>query len=102
MSYNPGPRTVGIQLSSELAQYIERAIQLGAFSGPLGSMDLNPALKPLIEGVNRVLAGGAVTVQVTQPGDPTIYNELTNDLANGIKEANAINKAAGYYVTVGA
>jgi hypothetical protein len=100
MSYNPGPSTVGYQLASDVSDYIQRLIDLGAFSGPLGNMDLNPALKPLIDGVNRVLAGGAVTVQVTQPGDPNIYQELTNELANGIKESNEINKAAGYYVTI--
>jgi hypothetical protein len=75
-------------------------IELGAFTGTLGNMDLNPALKPLIDGVNRVLAGGAVTVTVTQPGDPNIYKELSDDLKDGIKESNDINKSAGYYVTI--
>jgi hypothetical protein len=100
MPYSPGASTVGYQIASELSEYFQRLIELGAFTGPLGNMDLNPAVKPLIDGMNRVLAGGAVTVTVTQPGDPNIYQELTNDLKDGMKESNDINKAAGYYVTI--
>ena len=101
MSY-PGPSTVGYQISSEIAEYMQTAIDLGAFVGALGSMDINPSLKPLIDAMNHILAGGAASVQVTQPGDHVKYDQLTNQLKDGIKEANAINKAAGYYVTISA
>ncbi len=101
MSY-PGPSTVGYQVSSQLAEYISDAIDLGAFVGALGQMDINPSLKPLIDAMNHVLAGGAATVHVTQPGDPTKYGELNQYLQDGIAEANKINAAAGYYVTISA
>ncbi len=100
MPTNTGPSTVGYQLSYSFYEYLERAIELGAIVGSLGNMKMNPALKPLMDGMNRVLAGGAVTVQVTQPGDPVIYQELTDALKDAAKESNAINKAAGYYVTL--
>jgi hypothetical protein len=65
-------------------------------------MDINPSVKPLIDAINQVLAGGTATVQITQPGDPTKYRQLTTQLQNGIDEANKINGAAGYYVTISA
>lgn len=102
MSYNPGPSTVGYQLSANLAEYIQDAVALGAFVGALGQMDLNPALKPLLDAMNQILAGGSATVTVTQPGDPGKYNTLTKYLADGITESNKINQAAGYYVTIAA
>jgi hypothetical protein len=95
-----GPTTVGYQLAHAFYEYLERAIDLGAVVGPLGNMDMNPALKPVMDAMNRILAGGAVTIQVTQPGDPTIYAELSNLITEATKESNDINKAAGYYVTL--
>ena len=102
MSYSPGPSTVGYQVSSELAEYIQTAIDLGAFVGALGKMDINPQLKPLIDAMNHVLAGGSVSLQITAPGDPGKYQQLTTQLQDGIDEANKINAAAGYYVTISA
>jgi hypothetical protein len=100
MSYNVGSRTVGVQLASEIAAYLEKAMSLGAFSGPLGQMEVNPKVKPLLEAINHVLAGGTVVVDVTKPGDPSTYKQLNEYLNGGLKEANEINKAAGYYVTL--
>jgi hypothetical protein len=102
MSYNVGPHTVGIQLSSNIEELIERAIELGVFAGPVGNMTINPSLQPLMDAIVQVLAGGAVTVQVTQPGTPAIVNELNKLLSDGMQESNDINKKAGYYVTLAA
>jgi hypothetical protein len=100
MSYPLGPRTVGYQVASDLAEYLEDAIDHGAFVGPIGAMDLNPALKPLLDAINHVLAGGAVTVTINTPGNPAVHDQLNQELVDALKEANAINKAAGYYVTL--
>jgi hypothetical protein len=99
-TYNVGPHTVGIQIATKIAAYLDRAIQLGAFEGPVGSMTLNAALQPLADAINQVLAGGTVTVQVTTPGNPGIVSELGNLLSGGVQEANDVNKKAGYYVTL--
>lgn len=95
-----GPRLVGYQLASQTYGYVMRTLELGAVVGPIGKMEINPALKPVIEALNIVLAGGEVKFDVLQRGNPDIINELNRRLAAGMVEANTINEKAGYYVTV--
>jgi hypothetical protein len=40
-----------------------------------------------------------VEVKVTQRGNPDIFNELNRRVEQVGREANAINKAAGFYLT---
>jgi hypothetical protein len=80
-------------------EYIERLIDLGLVEGPLGKMDLNPNVKPLVDALHQVLAGGTVNVQVTTPGNPTVVAELQGILQEAGDDGNAINKAVGFYLT---
>lgn len=101
MSYSSvtGPRLVGYQLSSKTFEYLMRSIDLGAFEGPIGEMGMPPELKKVVEAMHHVLAGGEVKVEVVHRGNPDIVNELNRTLDEGMREANEINKKAGYYVT---
>jgi hypothetical protein len=103
MSYSSsyvGPRLVGYQLASESYEYMMRALDLGAFEGPIGDMKLTPQVKAILEAMHHVLAGGEVKIEVVHRGNPDIVNELNRRLAAGLDEANEINKKAGFYVTI--
>jgi hypothetical protein len=91
---------VGIHFASGIYEYLTRAIELGAFEGPLGKMEVHPSLKPLIEAMHHVLAGGEVETRIARAGNPDVVQDLDNRLERGRQEANAINKAAGYRVTM--
>lgn len=94
-----GPRLVGYNLASQAYDYLMRIINLGLISGPIGEMELNPYVKPVIEALHTVLAGGEVELVVKNRGNPDIIRELNRRLEEAGKEANEINKKAGYYVT---
>lgn len=94
-----GLTTVGYTLSTAGYGLLRRMLELGAVEGTLGEMALMPELQPLLEGMFVVLAGGDVEVKVTKRGSPDIVKELRQRAAHATEEGNAINKAAGYYVT---
>jgi hypothetical protein len=99
-SYDYVGPTVGYQLSSKTYHYLWRLIELGALEGPVGDMKPAPFLEPVISALHEVLAGGQVELTVTDRGSPDIKRELDELARAGAAEANAINAAAGYYVTV--
>ena len=101
MSYSSmtGPRLVGYQLASKTYEYLMRVVDLGAFEGPIGEMNLPPDLQKALEAVHTILAGGEVEFKVVHRGNPDIVNELNRRLSDGMREANEINAKAGYYVT---
>lgn len=84
----------------KLYQYVQRLVELGASVGGLGEVDINPTVKPINEAFHHVLAGGKVTIILERPGDPTIVQELNTLIDEGYHEANEINKAAGYRITL--
>lgn len=94
-----GPRVVNLTLASSIGDYILRAQELGVVEGTSGAMELHPSLKPILEALHHVLAGGEVEVKVVHRGNPDIVNELNRRAEQGIQEANAINAAAGFYLT---
>ena len=98
----PGPRLIGYNIAYSMYEYLERLIDLGIIEGPVGHNELNQKVKPLMEALHEVLAGGTVSVQVTTPGNPQVVTELRQDLQQAGDDANAINRAVGFYVTVGA
>jgi hypothetical protein len=88
-------------MAGSIYAYFKRCIDFGAFEGGMGVMKINKDLAPLIEGIHRVLAGGSVEVTVKTPGSPLVYNELRDRFEHGLEDANRINAAAGYYVSLG-
>ncbi|WP_239014714.1 hypothetical protein [Archangium violaceum] len=101
MSYNDirGPRVVGLSVASSLNEYMMRIQELGAVEGPDGELELSPEVRPILEALHQVLSGGSVEVKVLHRGNPDIVNELNRRVQQVGQEANAINKAAGFYLT---
>ena len=95
-----GLALAGVNLASSTHKYLLRTLELGVLEGALGKMNINPSLRPVIEALHHVLAGGKVELHVTQPGNPDIRKELQNHFKQGIQEANAINRRAGYRIIV--
>lgn len=102
MSYDyadhQGPTTVAYTVVAPLYDYIIRAINLGAIVGPIGDHRLNDPLRQIVNAAHHVLAGGEVEVKVNRSGNPDIVNELGRRFEQVGKDANEINKHAGYYV----
>ena len=96
------PTLVSYPLARSAYEYIMRMKDLGALEGELGKMSLLPALKPIVEAIHVVLAGGSVEVTVTGRANPDILRELGEMFEKGSEDANYINKKSGYYVTIGA
>ncbi|MCI0570381.1 MAG: hypothetical protein L0Y66_06495 [Myxococcaceae bacterium] len=97
-----GPRVATINLASQLEAYLMRAQELGAVQSADGKVEIAPDAARMIEALHQVLAGGEVELHVKRRGSPDIFNELQRRLAQGMEEANAINKAAGFYLTASA
>lgn len=98
-TFSGNPRLVGYQLTEASYGYLARALDLGAVEGALGEMKVTPDIATLMQAINAVLAGGKVKVEIESRGNPDIFNELNRRLEAAAKDGNAINKAAGYYVT---
>jgi hypothetical protein len=101
MSYNDirGPRVTGLTVASSLGEYLMRIQELGAVEGEDGAMEISADIKPVLEAIHQVLAGGTVEVRVVHRGNPDLFNELNRRVEQVGREANAINKAAGFYLT---
>lgn len=79
---------------SELTAYLARCNELGAVEGPLGARTLNPALRPVLEALHHLLAGGEVSVQLLQRGNADLVNEL-NLRAERVTEESSTQGPAG-------
>ena len=91
-------RMVGVSLAFSMHEYLLRIGDLGALEGSLGEMDIPPSLKPLIEAMHHILAGGRAEVNILEPGDPDTVLDLNSRLERGNQESNEINKVAGHSV----
>jgi hypothetical protein len=99
--FSGNPRLIGYQLTESMYGYLSRALDLGALEGPLGDMKPTPELAAVLQAANAILAGGKVKIEIESRGNPDIFNELNRRLESAGKDANSINKAAGFYVTAG-
>jgi hypothetical protein len=88
-------RIVHLALSSALGEYLERVRELGAVEGLDGAVELNPTLKPVLEAMHHVLAGGEVEVRIVRDGQPDIFHELQQRAVQATEETNAINQPPG-------
>jgi hypothetical protein len=102
MDYPGGtePRLATLPMASSLLEYLMRVQQLGAMEGGEGGYSLQPQLRPLVEAIHHVLAGGEAEVKVTHRGNPDIVNELNRRAEQATVDANEMNKKAGFYVSL--
>ena len=90
------PKLVTRETTSNAYAYQMRLLQLGAVEGALGSLAINPDLKPVIEALHHVLAGGTVEITITQAGNRAIVEELNRRVERATTEVNAISKKSEY------
>jgi len=90
------PKLVTRETTSNGYAYQMRLLQLGALEGALGNIAVNPDLKPVIEALHQVLAGGVVEIKIAQAGNLDIVTELNRRLERATAEANALNKKNEY------
>jgi hypothetical protein len=102
MSYDPeqGPQIIGHSVTYSAYEYLKRIISLGVFEGTLGNMRVSDAVRPVIDAMHVVLAGGEVKIEVVHRGNPDIVSELARRVEDSTRDANAINEKSGYYVTI--
>lgn len=92
---NSPTRLEALTLASQLEKYLMRANQLGVTEGG----EMAPSLRPVIEALHHVLAGGDVAVDVKVRGNPDIVRELNETLQRGVEESKTINDKVGFYLT---
>lgn len=90
------PKLVTRETTANAYAYQMRLLQLGAIEGALGNLAINPDLKPVIEALHHVLAGGAIEIKISQAGNRDIVEELNRRIERATAEANAINKKSEY------
>lgn len=84
-------RIIQLSFSAALGEYLERIRDLGAMEGHPGAVELNPTLRPVVEALHHVLAGGEVEVRVVRAGQPDIVRELEQRATRATEETNALN-----------
>lgn len=72
--------------------YMIRLLQLGALEGALGEMEISPVLKPVLEAMHHVLAGGEVEIKLAEPGNALLVQELKRRLEEATLDFNIINQ----------
>jgi hypothetical protein len=87
----PPYHTIAVTLSDRSLVHLHSMLDHGALQGPHGNKSINPNIRDLINGIYQVLAGGTVTVQVTQPGAAGIYNGFIDTENRCMDAVNAIN-----------
>ncbi|AKQ69937.1 hypothetical protein A176_006849 [Myxococcus hansupus] len=75
--------------------YLARSHALGATEGPVGARALNPALRPLMEALHHVLAGGEVAVHIVRPGNADLVDELNHRAERATEASTTLGMAAG-------
>lgn len=94
-----GPRVIGHIMAHRVHDLLMRLEELGFSFGESGAT-MNPELKPVLDGLLEVLAGGDVEVHVKHRGNPDIVSELQRRIADATAESNQINKDVGFYMGI--
>src|SRR5262245_11493122 len=95
---------VQVNFTSDSVAYMVRLLD-GAIVGAPSNVAINPSIRPLVDALYHVLAGGTVTgtvpggLTVTQ-GLPPVVADLQRMEANCTANINATNKAAGYSLVI--
>jgi hypothetical protein len=63
-------------------------------------MRVADSIRPVLDAMHIVLAGGEVRVEVVHRGNHDIVSELRARVERATKDANEVNQKSGYYVTL--
>ncbi len=92
---------VAVNFASDSFEYVSRLLELGAVVGTPPTLTINPSIRPLVDALYEVLAGGSVAV--TAPGVLTIKSgvpqtviDLRQMEADCTASINTINARAGF------
>jgi hypothetical protein len=94
------PKLVNYQTTEALREYFYRLIELGAIEGPVGEMTVSPAFADVLRAAHCLLAGGKVEIKVLDEGNRTVSDELAARMNESMRQSNAVNRAAGTYMTL--
>ena len=72
--------------------YMIRLLQLGVMEGALGEMEISPILKPLLEAMHHLLAGGEVEIKLRATGNVLLVQELERRLEEVVHDFNIVNQ----------
>jgi hypothetical protein len=97
---NGTERIVQLSFSAALGEYLVRVQELGAVEGLEGSVEISPSLKPVLEAMHHVLAGGEVRVHIVRGGQQEIFQELQQRAIQATEETNALNQPYGKAVDI--
>lgn len=73
------PSLSGPQTEPDIYRYQTLLIRLGLLQGQPGEYVVNASARVLISALHRVLAGGEVRVEVTEPGLEPMYEQLERE-----------------------
>jgi hypothetical protein len=76
--------------------YMIRLLQLGVMEGALGEMEISPLLKPLLEAMHHVLAGGEVEIKLHATGNVLLVQELERRLEEVVHDFNVVNQHSNH------
>jgi len=96
---------VAVNFASDSFEYVSRLLELGAVVGTPPILTINPSIRPLVDALYEVLAGGSVAV--TAPGVLTIKSgvpqtviDLRQMEADCTASINTINARAGFSLVI--
>lgn len=92
---------VAVHMTDDSVAFMSRLLDLGAIVGPPGSIAIDPKIRPLVDALYHVLAGGTVTSTV--PGTLTVtaglqpvVTELQTMEKDCTDNINAVNGAVNF------
>lgn len=90
MSSGSQDEVVQLPFASAMAEYLRRVEELGAFEGVGSTVELNPRLRPVLEALHHVLAGGEVSVSIAQSGQPDVFRDLHERMERGLQQTRQL------------
>jgi hypothetical protein len=96
MDQDNKPHVVAVNLAEHTVMHLQALIDHGALEGPRGEKKINPKLRPLIDAMYNVLAGGEAEVNITIPGARGVIDELKKKEIPCIMAINEINGRYGF------
>jgi hypothetical protein len=97
MAATPGDfQVVAVNVTSSAYKYLNEVLFVALEGANSEEIRLNPDLKPLVDALHHVLAGGKLKGDlIEQPGDPTQVGNLDQGLQDSINETNALRGQLG-------
>lgn len=90
MSSGSQGEVVQLSFASSMVEYLRRVQELGAFEGVGSTVELSPRLRPVLEALHHVLAGGEVSVSIAQSGQSVVFQDLHDRMERALQETRQL------------